>query len=131
MGTRDEIEASTIRPPRRGECDQIAGTATTQVFAARASWFGKKVRFMAIGDDFWIQTAPTNAISIDPTATIAVAGGGAALPAANNAITEKISNGEWKEFDFYLGQDDFVGVRGTGTSGLLMFRPAETTLGAT
>ena len=127
MGTRDEIEASTIRPPRRGECDQIAGTAGTQVFAARPSWVGKKVRFHALGDDFWVQTAPTNAISIDPTAVNTITAG--ALSAANTAIAEKIEAGTYKEFDFY-GDDAFVGVRGTGTSGLLMMRPAETALGA-
>lgn len=126
--SRDEIEAATIRPPRRGECRQLAGTATTQVFATPSDWYGKKVRFEAIGDDFWVQTAADATININTTAVDTITS--QALSAANNAIAEKIAAGTFKEFDFFQGSDAFVGIRGTGTAGLIAFRPAEVALGS-
>jgi hypothetical protein len=128
MGTKDEIESAVIRTPRRGEIYQLAGTAGTQVFAVPSSWKGKKVRFEAIGDNFWIQTAPDVTISITPTATNTITSN--ALSAVNNAIAEPVSMGQYKEFDF-TEVDAFVGVRATGTTGYLVFREAETALGST
>jgi hypothetical protein len=129
MASRDEIESATIPPPRRGQTDQIAGTAATQVFAARATWLGKKVRFEAIGDDFWILTGPDATLTITPAAVLTLGAPGAALPAGNVNIAEKVANGAYKEFDF-TSEDAFVAVRATGTGGLLMFRATETALGA-
>lgn len=127
MASRDEIEAATIRPPRRGECNQLAGTATTQVFAVPEDWLGKKVRFEAIGDDFWVQTAPDASILINPGATNTITSG--VLSAAASGIAEKVPNGLYKEFDFF-GVDKFVGIRATGTAGVIAFRMAEVSLGA-
>jgi hypothetical protein len=129
MASRDEIEAATIRPPRRSECYQLAGTASTQVFQTPGDWFGKKVRFEAIGDDFWLQTGPDASISITPASTTTITG--TTLNPAAASTGEKIANGAFKEFDFFQGVDLFVGVRATGTAGLLMLRMAEVSLGGT
>lgn len=124
--SRDEQEAAIIRPPRKGECRQLAGTASTQVFAVPADWPGKKVRFEAIGDDFWVQFSNSAAIAITAAAFDTIAGG--VLSAPNNAIGEKITRGTYKEFDIFGGTDTHCGFVGTGTAGLLAFRPAEVTL---
>lgn len=124
MASRDEQEAAVIRPPRKGECRQFQGSATTQVFATPADWYGKKVRFTATGDDFWIQTGPDIAISITPTAVDTIGAQGV-LSAPNNAIGEKVLKDTFVEYDFYKVKDAFVGFRGTGTAGLLAARPSE------
>lgn len=127
MASRDEQEAAIIRPPRRGEVRQFATTAATQVFAADPSWKGKKVRFIAVGDDVWVQTAADANIAITTTATDTIgAGPGFALPAANNAVTEKIVAGTFAEYDFFE-VDAFVGFRGGSGGGYLVVRPAEVT----
>ena len=126
--SRDEIEASTIRPPRRGECRQLASTNATQVFGVPTDWNGKKVRFEAIGDDFWVQVAPDATISINPGAVDTITAN--ALSAPSPAIGEKVSNGTYKEFDIYSA-DKFIGVRGTGAGGaVIAIRPTEILLGS-
>lgn len=129
MASRDEIEAATVRPPRRGECYQLAGTAGTQVFGTPADWFGKKIRFEAIGDDFWIVTAVDQTITITPTTVTTITG--TTLNAASIASAEKLPSGTFKEFDFFQGVDLFVGVRATGTAGFITMRMAEVALGST
>jgi hypothetical protein len=129
MGTKDETESAVIRAPRRGEVYQLASSASTQVFAAPASWKGKKVRFEAIGDNFWILTAPDVSITINPLDVNTVTAN--ALSAADVNIGEPISNGQYKEFDF-TEVDAYVGIIGTGaTLGKIVFRESETALGST
>lgn len=130
--SRDETEAATIRPPRRGECRQLAGTAATQVFKVPAEWFGKKVRFEALNDTFWVQTAVDETISITPGQldTITGSGASAVLAAPSNAVAEPIRDGYFKEFDFFSGVDMFIGIRATGTAGTILFRMAEVQLGS-
>ncbi len=131
--SKDELESVTIRPPRRGETRHFAGTAATQIFAVPAEWKGLKIRFEAVGDKFAVMTAPDNAIAIDMAATkdVISSGPGFALsPTPSSSFGDWIADGQYKEYDF-TGADLFVGFRGTGTSGSLLVRPAETALGAT
>jgi hypothetical protein len=125
--SKDVIEAATVRPPRRGECHALAGTASTQVFAVPSDWFGKKVRFEAVGDNFYVQSGPDVSISIDTTARSTITSN--VLSAAPSGAAEPVLAGSYKEFDFFYGVDAYVGVRGTGTSGVLLFRMAEVALG--
>lgn len=128
MASRDEIEASTIRPPRRGECRQFAASTTTVVFRAPDDWQNKKVRFEAIGGDFWVQVAPDDAIEIDPDAVDTIEPDGD-LTSGNPTIGEKVYAGTYKEFDFF-SSDKFVGFISDTSAGLLAVRPAEVALGA-
>lgn len=126
MGTKDEIESDTIRPPRRGEGYAVAGTAATQVFAAPASWKGKKVRFEAWGDTFYVLTAADASITINPAQRQTISSN--ALSGTNTGVGERIAQDQYKEFDF-TGDDAFVAFLGTGTNGTLYFRESETALG--
>jgi hypothetical protein len=126
--SKDSEEAVTIRPPRRGEGYAVAGTASTQVFAAPASWKGKKVRFEAWGDTFYVMTAPDVSITIVPAQRQTLVS--QALTGTNTGVGERIAQDQYKEFDF-TADDAFVAFIGTGTSGTLYFREAETALGST
>lgn len=127
MASKDEIEAATIRTPRRGEVYVLAGTNTTQVFATPAEWFGLKVRIEAAGDDCWVQMAPDASISINPLAVTSLTG--TQLNAANTGSGERVQDGTYKEFDL-VRVDAYIGIRCTGTAGLVMIRASEFVLGA-
>jgi hypothetical protein len=127
MASKDEIESFTIRPPRRGEGYALAGSATTQVFAAPTSWKGKKVRFRAVGDVFYVMTAPANDIVILPAQRQTISS--FALTGPNTGTGEPIYDGQYAEFDF-TDADTYVGFIGTGTNGVLWVRETETALGS-
>jgi hypothetical protein len=127
MASKDEIESFTIRPPRRSECYALAGSAATQVFAAPTSWKGKKVRFRAVGDTFYLMTAAANDIVIVPAQRQTISA--FALTGTNTGTGEPLPDGQYVEFDF-TETDAFVGFIGTGTNGVLWARETETALGS-